>query len=93
MEDTFRDSNFGVLKCYKLIFSSEYKTNNIGFWIFLFFVIFHIPIYLHCFIKGNNFFFPLNFRNNKKNTKNKKKNIKQKPKQIKNEIKLYKINI
>jgi hypothetical protein len=34
IKDTFRDSNFGVLKCYKLIFSLEYKLNNVGFWIF-----------------------------------------------------------
>ena len=52
ISDIFLSSNFGVLKCYKLIFSSKYKLNNIGFWIFLVFVIAHIPLYIIYFIFG-----------------------------------------
>ena len=32
------ESNFGLIKCYKLVFSFDGKIKNIGFWIFLFFV-------------------------------------------------------
>ena len=35
IEDAFKDSNFGVLFCYNLVFSLDYKTKNIGFWISL----------------------------------------------------------
>ena len=52
IKDTFRDSNFGVFKCYKLIFNLKNKLDNIGFWIFLFFTICHIPIFIHYFIHG-----------------------------------------
>jgi hypothetical protein len=30
------DSNFALIKCYNLVFSSKGKSKNIGFWIFLF---------------------------------------------------------
>ena len=33
-EISLLDSNIGVIKCYKLVFSFEGKLNNIGFWIF-----------------------------------------------------------
>ena len=35
IEDAFKNSNFGVLSCYNLVFSLDYKTKNIGFWISL----------------------------------------------------------
>ena len=50
VKDTFKDSNFGVIKCYKLVFNFKNKKSNIGFWIFLFFVIFHIPLFIYYFI-------------------------------------------
>ena len=52
IRDTFTDSNFGVLKCYNIIFSSKYKLYNIGFWIFLTFSLFHIPLYIHYCYNG-----------------------------------------
>jgi hypothetical protein len=39
IEDAFKDSNFGVLLCYNLVFSLDYKTKNMGFWISLSFII------------------------------------------------------
>ena len=38
IQDTFKDSNFGVLRCYNLVFSLNYKLHNIGFLTFIFFV-------------------------------------------------------
>ena len=43
----FLDSNFGVVKCYKLVFSLKGKLKNAGFWIFTIFTIFHIIIYIY----------------------------------------------
>ena len=48
----FLDSNFGVVKCYNLVFSLIGKLKNAGFWIFGLMVIFHFPIYIFYFIKG-----------------------------------------
>ena len=46
------ESNFGLIKCYHLVFSWVGKLNNIGFWIFLILVFIHIPcIFIH-FYKG-----------------------------------------
>ena len=46
------DSNFGLIKCYNLVFSFKGKLNNIGFWIFLILSIAHIPILFCYFNKG-----------------------------------------
>ena len=43
----FLDSNFGVIKCYKLVFSLKGKLKNAGFWIFVIFIIFQITIYIY----------------------------------------------
>ena len=43
----FLDSNFGVVKCYKLVFSFKGKLKNAGFWIFTVFTILHIVIYIY----------------------------------------------
>ena len=51
---TFLDSNFGVAKCYNLVFSFKGKLKNVGFWIFGALIIFHIPIYILYFINGIN---------------------------------------
>ena len=48
----FVDSNFGVAKCYKLVFSIKGKLKNAGFWIFGIMVLSHIPIYIFYFING-----------------------------------------
>ena len=51
-DDIEIESNFGLIKCYELIFSLEGKLNNIGFWIFLVLVIAHIPLLFSFFHKG-----------------------------------------
>ena len=50
--DTFLESNFGVVKCYNLVFSFKGKLKNAGFWIILIMLILHIPIYIFYCIKG-----------------------------------------
>jgi hypothetical protein len=49
--DILQKSTFGVVKCYNLVFNLN-KKNNIGFWIFLFFLIIHLPFIIHFFIYG-----------------------------------------
>ena len=49
---TFLESNFGVVKCYNLVFSLKGKLKNAGFWIILIMLILHIPIYIFYCIKG-----------------------------------------
>ena len=46
------ESNFGLIKCYNLVFSFNGKCKNIGFWIFLVLVITHIPLLFIYFQKG-----------------------------------------
>ena len=41
----FEDSTFGVVKCYKLVFSFSNKKKNIGFWLFIVIIICHFPLY------------------------------------------------
>ena len=43
----FLDSNFGVVKCYKLVFSLKGKLKNAGFWIFVIFIMLQIVIYIY----------------------------------------------
>ena len=52
IESAFFDSNFGVIKCYNLVFSLKGKLKNAGFWIFLIFIILHIPLYILLFKFG-----------------------------------------
>ena len=51
-DDIEIDSNFGLIKCYNLVFSLKGKLNNIGFWIFLILEIIHIPLLFYFFCKG-----------------------------------------
>ena len=48
----FLQSNFGVIKCFHLVFSLKNKLSNIGFWIFGIMIILHIPIYIFYFKNG-----------------------------------------
>ena len=48
--DSLTDSNLGVIKCYNLVFYMKNKIKNIGFCIFTFLIIIHIPLYIFCFI-------------------------------------------
>ena len=52
VQTTFKDSNFGVLKCYKLVFNFENKLKNIGFLIFSVFVIVNLICIIIYFIFG-----------------------------------------
>ena len=45
-------TNFELIKCYNLVFSSDGKLNNIGFIIFTILVSAHIPILIYYFMKG-----------------------------------------
>ena len=46
----FLYSNFGIIKCYKLVFGIKGKLKNIGFWLFGILILFHLPIYIYYFI-------------------------------------------
>ena len=46
------DSNFGIIKCYNLVFSLKGKLHNIGFWIFLFLIVLYIPLLIIYLNKG-----------------------------------------
>ena len=54
IKSAFLESNFGVIKCYNIVFSIKGKLNNVGFWIFSALVLFHFPINIFYFIKGTN---------------------------------------
>ena len=47
--DTIKDSNLGVIMCYKLVFRIKDKLKNIGFLIFTSFVFLHIPLFIYYF--------------------------------------------
>ena len=47
----FSDSTFGVIQCYKLVFSPQ--ASNIGFWVFLLIILGHVPLYVWFFKKGD----------------------------------------
>ena len=46
------ESNFGLIKCYNLVFSFDGKPKNMGFWIFLILSVTHIPFLIFYFSKG-----------------------------------------
>ena len=52
IKNTFKDSNFGVLRCYNLVFNLNNKLDNIGFFIILFFIICQIICYIIYFNYG-----------------------------------------
>ena len=52
LDDIDIDSNFGLIKCYNLVFSFDGKLKNYGFWIFLILVLAHIPLLFIYFYKG-----------------------------------------
>ena len=54
VESAFLYSNFGVIKCYNLVFSFKGKIKNAGFWIFVIIIIFHFPTNIINFINGIN---------------------------------------
>ena len=54
VENSFLESNFGVIKCFNLVFNLKGKLNNYGFWIFGIMTIIHLPIYILYCINGLN---------------------------------------
>ena len=48
----FLDSNFGIIKCFNLVFSFKGKIKNAGFWMFGLMILTHIPIYVVYIING-----------------------------------------
>ncbi len=54
IKSNFLASNYGIVKCYDIVFGTEGKLNNIGFWIFIIIIISHIPIYIYFFINKIN---------------------------------------
>jgi len=50
----FLYSNFGIIKCYKVVFDLKKKLKNAGFLIFAVLLIFHFPLEIYHFIKGTN---------------------------------------
>ena len=52
VSETFKQSNFFVIKCNDLVFDFSDKSSNYGFWILLILIIIHIPLLIHYFIYG-----------------------------------------
>ena len=50
--DSYKNANFEVVTCYKLIFSSKGISKNIGFYLLLSFMIIHIPFIIIYIMKG-----------------------------------------
>ena len=83
-------NNFEILKCHNLVFSSNGKMKNIGFWIFSFLLASHIPFLSIYFIEGIEPVKEYLFKEMKKfgylkNAKNKKITIKTKKIELKKE--------
>jgi len=54
IKGAFLDSNFGVIKCYNIVFSLKGKLKNVGFWIFAALILSHFPINIFYIVKGTN---------------------------------------
>ena len=48
----FLDANFGVVKCYNLVFSPKNKIKNIGFWIMTILLVAQVPFLILYILKG-----------------------------------------
>ena len=97
-------NNFKVFKCINLVFASDDKINNIGFWIFTFILGGHVPLLFHYLNSGikpiQDFIFnemaeygyTKEKSNNKKNDNVKKKRKFKKLKKKKKKKKIHKTN-
>ena len=47
---SFLYSNFGIIKCYKLVFGIKGKLKNVGFFLIGILILFHLPIYIYYFL-------------------------------------------
>ena len=76
--DSFKDSNFGVIICYKEVFNLKNKLKNCGFLISLIILILHIPLFIIYFIyklkSVENFVFEEMKKNNYLNQNNNNEN-------------------
>ena len=54
IEDSFKDSSFGVIKCYNLVFNFKNKFKNVGFVLFFIFTVCHFFLFICYFIYGIN---------------------------------------
>ena len=54
IRDSFKDSNVAVIKCFNLVFNYKNKAHNIGFWIFTFLILLHIPFFIQYFASNIN---------------------------------------
>ena len=52
LENIKTESSFGIIKCYKLVFSFDGKLNNFGCWIFLILIFIYFPFLIYYFLKG-----------------------------------------
>ena len=50
--DLFSETSFSVIKCFKLVFNFENKSENIGYIIFTILIILHFPIIFYYIIIG-----------------------------------------
>ena len=100
LNDIDIDSNFGLIKCYNLVFSFDGKLKNYGFWIFLILVLAHIPLLFSYFYKGIS---PIKeyltkemkkygYLKDKKQKKKEQNSLNVPPKKIKKESKIKKKN-
>ena len=86
VQDTFKNSNIGVIRCYNLVFDFSNKINNYGFMVFSFLIAFHIVFYIVFCINGIKYIMAFVYKEMEKNNyisrlyhpkkKNKIKNIK-----------------
>ena len=52
IKETFENTNFGVIRCFKIVFNLNNKSNNIGFFLFLILILVHLPLFIYYFIYG-----------------------------------------
>ena len=52
VKETFENSNFGVIRCFAIVFNLNNKVNNIGFFLFLIIILVHLPLFIYYFIYG-----------------------------------------
>ena len=67
VQDTLKDSNIGVIRCYELVFSFNNKLHNVGFLLFLFFVIINIICIIIYIVSGINNIIAFVFKEMEKN--------------------------
>ena len=67
VQDTFKNSNIGVIRCYNLVFDFSNKINNYGFMVFSFLIAFHIVFYIVFCINGIKYIMAFVYKEMEKN--------------------------